>query len=73
MAMVNFEQGRYDEAEVLLQKSLDIAKKAFGAQHVKVAQCMSDLGMLHIKKRNFTEAEAGKSSVTYFIRYGVVT
>jgi tetratricopeptide (TPR) repeat protein len=57
MALINYEQKRYDEAEVLLQKSLDIAKKAFGAQHLKVAQCMSDLGNLYLKKGNFKEAE----------------
>lgn len=50
MALINYEQKRYDEAEVLLQKSLDIAKKAFGAQHLKVAQCLSDLGNLYLKK-----------------------
>lgn len=51
------EQGKYDQAEPLLKRSLAIREKAYGQDHLEVAQSSNTLGQLFIQQGRYTEAE----------------
>jgi CHAT domain-containing protein/tetratricopeptide (TPR) repeat protein len=57
LAIVYRGQTRYDEAESLLKRSLEIHAKADGAMHPKVAWTLAILGWLYCQEGRYTDAE----------------
>ena len=53
-----YQQGRYDEAGPLYQRSLAISEKALGPEHPDVAQSLNDLGLLYKAQGRYDEAES---------------
>ncbi|MDX6270948.1 MAG: hypothetical protein QOD28_2171 [Acidobacteriota bacterium] len=52
-----YEAGRYDEAVPLAERALAIREKAFGAQHLAVAQSLNSLAILYEAKSDYARAE----------------
>ena len=50
-------QGKYDEAEPLLKRSLAISENALGPEHPKVAAALNNLAMLYRSQDRYGEAE----------------
>ena len=64
MAEINIEisqiyinQGKYSEAESLLNQALNIVKSSLGPDHPNVAVCMSNLGQVYLNQGKYSEAE----------------
>ena len=51
-------RGLYDEARPLIEKSLSIRRRLFGAEHPEVARGLDSLGQLHASLFELPEAEA---------------
>ena len=51
------ERGRYSEAEPLLKQALDIYEQALGAEHLDVAESLSDLATVYSKQDKYAQAE----------------
>ena len=51
------DQGRYAEAEPLLQRALAISEKTRGPEHPDVAVTFSNLGLVYLGEQRYTEAE----------------
>lgn len=49
--------GRFDEAQPLLERSLDVRREMFGERHADVAQSMDHLALLHERRGEYEEAE----------------
>ena len=49
--------GLYEEAGVLIEKSLIIRRELHGGEHVEVAKSLNDLGWIYIEKQKPAEAE----------------
>ena len=49
--------GVYDKAQRLLEQALASGRTAFGAEHVRVAQTLNDLGALLTEKGDYAAAE----------------
>ncbi len=56
MASLYSDQGRYDEAEPLYQRSLAILEKALGENHPHVATSLNNLASLYHSQGNTTQA-----------------
>jgi CHAT domain-containing protein/Tfp pilus assembly protein PilF len=52
-----YQQGKYNEAEPLLKRSLDILQKALGANHPDVATSLNNLAQLYSDQGNYSAAE----------------
>jgi tetratricopeptide (TPR) repeat protein len=57
LAAVYVDQGRYADAEPLLQQSLAIREKALGSDHPDVAQSQNNLAGLYHAQGRYTDAE----------------
>jgi len=55
-ADLHLQQGRYDEAESLLNEALAIAADAFGKDDLAVATLLNNLGVVHKYQGRFAEA-----------------
>jgi len=51
------DQGRYDDAMVLLQQSLTIRKASYGSEHSDLADCLIDIAYIQAQQNNQDEAE----------------
>ena len=51
-------QGRYEDAEVLQQKSLEIHRQVLGENHPSFAISLGNLASLYVQKGDFSEAES---------------
>lgn len=49
--------GRFDEAQPLLERGLDVRREILGERHPDVAQSMDHLALLHEKRGEYEEAE----------------
>jgi serine/threonine-protein kinase len=49
--------GRFDAAQPLLERSLDMRRRIFGERHAEVAHSMDHLALLHEKTGEYEEAE----------------
>ncbi len=47
LAMVYTDQGKYEEAEPLYQRSLAIEEKALGPEHPQVATSLNNLALIY--------------------------
>jgi CHAT domain-containing protein/lipopolysaccharide biosynthesis regulator YciM len=52
-----YEQGKYNEAEPLAKRSLDIFEKALGPNHPDVATSLNNLAQLYYSQGNYSAAE----------------
>ena len=52
-----YEQGKYDEAVLLLEQSLKIRQQVLGAEHPDVATSLNNLAGLYQSQGRYTEAE----------------
>ena len=50
-------RGRFEEAEPLLLRALEIDEKTVGKEHVNIATRLNNLAVLHVARREFCEAE----------------
>ncbi len=50
-------QGRYEEAEPLHKKALELRKKLLGEDHPDVATSLNNLGLLYNNQGRYEEAE----------------
>ncbi len=57
LAVVDAKQGKYLEAELLFQRSIEISEKALGAEHPNVVATIGNLGTLYAEQGKFTVAE----------------
>ncbi|MGB3188457.1 MAG: CHAT domain-containing protein, partial [Limnoraphis sp.] len=57
LALLYSDQGRYDEAEPLYQRSLAIYEKALGGNHPDVANSLHNLALLYRDQGRYSEAE----------------
>ncbi len=57
LAQQYFNQGRYDEAEVLFKRALAIREKALGLEHPDTSVSLSNLAMLYRVQGRYGEAE----------------
>src|SRR5437870_10653498 len=53
-----FKQGKYGEATLLAQKSVELAKSAFGADDLRLATSMNNLALLYDKQGKYSDAES---------------
>jgi tetratricopeptide (TPR) repeat protein len=58
LAALYSSQGRYAEAEPLLQQALKLSKRLLGKDHPSVATSLNSLADLYIYQARYTEAEA---------------
>ncbi|MEO0396765.1 MAG: tetratricopeptide repeat protein, partial [Cyanobacteria bacterium P01_A01_bin.137] len=58
LAFLYSSQGRYEEAEVLQQKSLEIHRQVLGENHPSFAISLGNLASLYVQKGDFSEAES---------------
>jgi tetratricopeptide (TPR) repeat protein len=49
---------RYEDAEVLCRRALEIAERLVGPEHPDVVLCLSNLAVLHLEQGRFAESEA---------------
>ena len=49
--------GAYEKAQRLLEQALVSGRAAFGAEHVRVAQALNDLGALQTEKGDYAGSE----------------
>ncbi|NEO21534.1 CHAT domain-containing protein, partial [Moorena sp. SIO4A5] len=54
---VYFNQGRYQEAEPLLQQTLELTKRLLGEEHPQVALSLNNLALLYLNQGRDQEAE----------------
>jgi len=52
------DQGKYDDADALLQQAIKIRKAAFGSEHPDVAECLIDIAYVKAQQNKLDEAEA---------------
>ena len=57
LAVVYSDQGRYDEAEPLLQRALETYRKLFGAKHLDVAMGLLNLADLCRQRKRYEQAK----------------
>jgi tetratricopeptide (TPR) repeat protein len=57
LALLEYTQGRYDEAQSLYQQSLEIRRKVLGEDHPDVATSLSKLAALFKAQGKFDKAE----------------
>ncbi len=57
LGLVHFDLGRFDEAEPLLKRALELAEKLYPAGHVYVTDYMIGLADLHTERNRFELAE----------------
>jgi tetratricopeptide (TPR) repeat protein len=57
LALVYEDQGRYDEAETLYIKVLEIRRRVLGEGHPNTPDSMNNLGNLYRKQGRYEEAE----------------
>lgn len=57
LGLLYYKQGRYLEAEPLLQKVLDLRQRLFGADHSDVATSLNNLAELYRLQSRYSEAE----------------
>jgi tetratricopeptide (TPR) repeat protein len=58
LGMLYYDQGRYLEAEPLLQKALVLNKQLLGPEHPKVANSLNNLAGLYESQGRYSEAES---------------
>src|SRR4030095_10801548 len=59
MGRIYRRRGEYDRAQDLLQRALASGREAFGAEDVRVAATLHDLGSVAAEKGDYTTAIAG--------------
>ena len=52
-----YQKGQYDQAIVLVNKALDVAKKEWGNDHPNVAQTLNNLGLIYQDQGRYAQAE----------------
>jgi len=57
LSQLHIEQERYDEAEVLLQEALSIAREKMGPEQRSTLNLMNAYAVLHTKKGQYDQAE----------------
>ena len=57
LAGLYFTQGKYPDAEPLLQRSLFIREKSLGSDHPDVAASLHNLGVLYVVQGKYSDAE----------------
>lgn len=57
MAALYHTQGKYNMADDLYKRCLDLKKQIYGEEHLEVAISLHNLAVLHSAKRRFTQAE----------------
>jgi uncharacterized protein HemY len=57
LGILEFDRDKYDQAEPLLKRALNLREKALGAEHPDVACSLESLGMLRLRQKNHAEAE----------------
>jgi tetratricopeptide (TPR) repeat protein len=55
--LLYYHQGRYEEAEPLLQRALDIVEKVRGPEHPNTATSLNNLAELYYAQGRYEEAE----------------
>jgi len=58
LAKIRVSTGRLPEADSLLRAALDLARAAYGPEHLKVAQLMNNLGLVLTAEKKFDEADS---------------
>lgn len=57
LAKCYFEEGKFDDAESLLTKSIAIRQKSLGPEYLEVGEALGDLGLLHQAQKKYSDAE----------------
>lgn len=57
LALINRDQGRYNDAEPLLQKALSIRKRLLGDEHPDVATSLNNLALIYKDQGRYNDAE----------------
>jgi tetratricopeptide (TPR) repeat protein len=57
LANLYFEQGKYEQAELLYQRTLQIWERSLGSEHPTVAYSLNNLAILYKKQGNYEKAE----------------
>ncbi len=52
-----YHQGKYDQAETLYKRALDIRKRVLGDLHHDTATTLNDLGLLYENQGKYEQAE----------------
>ncbi|GFO74223.1 hypothetical protein BPLS_P0766 [Bathymodiolus platifrons methanotrophic gill symbiont] len=56
-ALLYYNQGLYEQAEPLYQRTLEIREKAFGAEHPNVAASLNNLALLYCNQGLYEQAD----------------
>ena len=58
LAVLYWQQGKYEEAEPLYQRALEARERVLGPEHPDTAQTLGDLAVLYVDQGKFEQAKS---------------